>query len=132
MLLIYLLRGVLGEGFFWCLWLVTGDFFHWGIDRRNAFDWWGNHGVTECFRRVAQEAKVCFEAVKHVIDDLLLINTVQVVAFGTGVSEDFHAVVLLHLRCRAGAEDWHRSLHWCDFVQEAAVVRDFYLEGSFG
>ena len=72
MLLIYLLRGVLVEGFFWCLWLVTDDFFHWGIDRRSAFDWWGNHGVTECFRRVAKEAQVGLEAVKDVIDDLLL------------------------------------------------------------
>ena len=128
MLLIYLLRGVLGEGFFWCLWLVTGDFFHWGIDRRSAFDWWGNHGVTECFRRVAKETQVGLEAVKDVIDDLLLVHAIEVVAFRTGVGKDFHAVLVFHLRRGAGAKDWHRSLHWCDFVQEAAVAGDFDLE----
>src|SRR5699024_2784139 len=131
-LLIYLPRGVLVEGFFWCLWFVTGDFFHWGIDRRSALNWWGNHGVTECFRTVAEEAQVRLEAVQDVIDDLLLVHAVEVVAFRAGVGEDFHAEVLLHLRSRTGAEDWHGGFHSCDLIEEAAVVRDCYLQGSLG
>src|SRR5699024_11806774 len=61
------------------------------------------------------------EAVQDVIDDLLLVHAVEVVAFRAGVGEDFHAEVLLHLRSRAGAEDWHGRFHWCDFVEEASV-----------
>src|SRR5699024_5711904 len=44
----------------------------------------------------------------------------------------FHAEVLLHLRSRTCTEDWHGGFYRCDFVEEAAVVRDFYLEECFG
>ena len=55
----------------------------------------GDDGVAEVFRGVAQEAKVGLEAVQNVINNLLLVHAVEVIALRTGVSEDFHAEILL-------------------------------------
>lgn len=67
---------------------------------------------------------MAFVAGEDVVDDLLLGQAHEVVAFGAGGGEDFRAVVdAFFVEC-ASAKGWYGGLDGLDLVEEVAVVGD--------